>query len=182
MYETVSDEVVTYPNGALTQHLSKMDVGDKIGVRGPKGAFTYTPNMAKEICMVAGGTGITPMLQIIRAILRNPQDQTKIRLIFGNVTKDDILLEKELSDLVQKHGDQFTVYHVLNEPPSGWAHGIGFITQEMLEEKFPKPAGDIKVLVCGPPPLVKAITNATTSLGFEAPRTVSKLTDQVFKF
>jgi cytochrome-b5 reductase len=80
-------------------------------------------------------------------------------LIFGNVTKDDILLEKELGDLVVKHGNQFSVYHVLNEPPSEWAHGIGFITQQILEEKFPKPASDVKVLVCGPPPLVKAITN-----------------------
>lgn len=41
-----------------------MNIGDKIGVRGPKGAFIYTPNMAKEIGMVAGGTGITPMLQV----------------------------------------------------------------------------------------------------------------------
>lgn len=41
-----------------------MKIGDQIGVRGPKGAFTYTPNMVKNIGMVAGGTGITPMLQV----------------------------------------------------------------------------------------------------------------------
>lgn len=41
-----------------------MNIGDKIGVRGPKGAFTYTPNMVREIGMVAGGTGITPMIQV----------------------------------------------------------------------------------------------------------------------
>lgn len=45
-----------------------MKIGDKIGVRGPKGAFTYTPNMVREIGMVAGGTGITPMLQVKQTI------------------------------------------------------------------------------------------------------------------
>lgn len=48
-----------------------MKVGDKIGVRGPKGAFIYTPNMVREIGMVAGGTGITPMLQVFRKTLHD---------------------------------------------------------------------------------------------------------------
>ncbi|GAA5802106.1 hypothetical protein EDC94DRAFT_609701 [Helicostylum pulchrum] len=188
---TTSDEnkgyfellIKTYPNGVITQYLANMKVGDKIGVRGPKGAFIYTPNMVREIGMVAGGTGITPMLQIIRAILRNANDKTKIKLIFGNVTKEDILLEKELEQLATKRSNQFQVYHVLNEAPNeNWNQGVGFITKQVLQEQLPKPASDVKILVCGPPPLVKAVTNATTELGFEAPRTVSKLSDQVFKF
>ncbi|CAO3697692.1 unnamed protein product [Rhizopus microsporus] len=174
--------IKNYPNGALTQHISKMKVGDKIGVRGPKGAFIYSPNMVKEIGMVAGGTGITPMLQIIKAILRNPADKTKISLIFGNVTKSDILLEEELQGLAEQHPDRFSVYHVLNEPPENWNQGVGFITKDILEQRLPKPSNDVKILVCGPPPMVKAVTNATTDLGYEPPRTVSKLTDQVFKF
>ncbi|KAI9344134.1 hypothetical protein BD770DRAFT_397764 [Pilaira anomala] len=175
--------IKTYPDGVLTQYLSNMKVGETIGVRGPKGGFIYTPNMVREIGMVAGGTGITPMLQIIRAILRNPNDKTKIKLIFGNVTKDDILLEKELEQLAKKRPDRLKVYHVLNKAPdNNWNQGVGFITKQILEEQLPKPANDIKILVCGPPPLVKAVTAATTELGFDAPRTVSKLDDQVFKF
>ncbi|RCH80430.1 NADH-cytochrome b5 reductase [Rhizopus azygosporus] len=138
--------------------------------------------MVKEIGMVAGGTGITPMLQIIKAILRNPADKTKISLIFGNVTKSDILLEEELQGLAEQHPDRFSVYHVLNEPPENWNQGVGFITKDILEQRLPKPSNDVKILVCGPPPMVKAVTNATTDLGYEPPRTVSKLTDQVFKF
>ncbi|KAG1151929.1 hypothetical protein G6F37_005000 [Rhizopus arrhizus] len=174
--------IKTYPSGALSQYISKLKVGDKIGVRGPKGAFTYSPNMTKEIGMVAGGTGITPMLQIIKAILRNPKDKTKISLIFGNVTKADILLEKELAYLSEKHPEQLSVYHVLNESPEDWNQGVGFITKDILEQRLPKPSSDVKILVCGPPPLVKSVVNSTTELGFEPPRTISKLTDQVFKF
>ncbi|CEJ04687.1 Putative NADH-cytochrome b5 reductase 1 [Rhizopus microsporus] len=136
-----------------------MKVGDRIGVRGPKGAFIYSPNMVKEIGMVAGGTGITPMLQIIKAILRNPADKTKISLIFGNVTKSDILLEEELQGLAEQHPDRFSVYHVLNEPPENWNQGVGFITKDILEQRLPKPSNDVKILVCGPPPMVKAVTN-----------------------
>ncbi|KAI8047191.1 uncharacterized protein B0P05DRAFT_566679 [Gilbertella persicaria] len=175
--------VKTYPNGLMSQHLNNLNIGDKIAVKGPKGAFSYTPNMAREIGMVAGGTGITPMYQIIAAILRNPNDKTKISLIFGNVTKSDILLESELEALAAKHPDQFTIYHVLNEAPDeNWNQGVGFITKDILAERLSKCANDVKILVCGPPPLVKAVTNATTELGYEPPRTVSKLTDQVFKF
>ena len=49
--------------------------------------------------MIAGGTGITPMLQVIRAILKNPRDTTKLYLIFANQTEEDILLRQELESL-----------------------------------------------------------------------------------
>jgi cytochrome-b5 reductase len=83
-------------------------------------------------------------------------------LIFGNVTKGDILLEKDLEDLVARYPQQFDVYHVLNEAPdSSWNQGIGFITKEILDKKMPKPASDIQILVCGPPLLVKSVTNVS---------------------
>lgn len=72
------------------------------------------------------------------------------------------MLEKDLEELVAKHPQQFEVYHVLNEAPDdSWAQGVGFITKDILNSKMPKPAGDIKILVCGPPPLVKAVTNVS---------------------
>ncbi|CAO3582953.1 unnamed protein product [Absidia cylindrospora] len=152
-----------------------------MAVRGPKGNFNYTPNLARAIGMIAGGTGITPMLQIVRAILKNPDDKTKVNLIFANVNEEDILLKKELDELVSKH-DNFDVYYVLNNPPTGWTGGVGFVTQDMIKEHLPAPAKDARILVCGPPMMVTAMTKATTELGFEKPRAVSKMEDQVFKF
>jgi len=43
---------------------SELAIGDTINARGPKGQFNYTPNMCREIGMIAGGTGLTPMLQV----------------------------------------------------------------------------------------------------------------------
>jgi cytochrome-b5 reductase len=57
--------------------------------------------------MVAGGTGITPMLQVIEEVLRNPADKTTLSLVFGNVTADDILLKSRIDALAAKHPKQF---------------------------------------------------------------------------
>jgi ferredoxin-NADP reductase len=52
---------------------------------------------------IAGGTGITPMLQVANEVLRNPDDKTEVSLIFGNVSEDDILLRKEIDKLAKQH-------------------------------------------------------------------------------
>lgn len=129
--------------------MDNLKIGDKLTVKGPKGQMTYTPYLALKIGMIAGGTGITPMLQIIRAILKNPLDLTVVSLLYANVNESDILLKKELDELAEKHPQRFSVYYVLNNAPEGWNGGVGFVTKEMMEEKLPKPANDIKILLCG---------------------------------
>jgi cytochrome-b5 reductase len=106
-------------------------------VKGPKGAMVYQPNMCRRIGMIAGGTGITPMLQIIKAIIRGRprnggNDTTQVDLIFANVHPEDILLKSELDQLVHED-DGFSVYYVLNNPPEGWKGGVGFVTPEMIK-------------------------------------------------
>ncbi|ODQ81390.1 hypothetical protein BABINDRAFT_166070 [Babjeviella inositovora NRRL Y-12698] len=173
--------IKVYPQGNITKHVDNLKIGECIKVRGPKGFFQYTPNMVKEFGMVAGGTGITPMYQIITAITNNPEDKTKVTLLYGNVTENDILLRAELDKLSAEHPN-FTVYHVLNTPPEGWEGGVGFITPEILKEKLPKAAAETTLLLCGPPPMTSAIKRATVDLGFEKAKAVSKSGDQVFVF
>lgn len=162
--------------------MGELKVGDSVGMRGPKGNFEYRCNMVREIGMIAGGTGITPMLQIIRRVCNDPNDKTKISLIFANVTEDDILLKDELDKIAQDAPANFQVHYVLERPPENWNGETGFVTKEMIEKYIPKPANDIKVLLCGPLPMVKAMTAATNELGYQKPRAVSKMEDQVYKF
>ena len=63
--------IKVYPNGAMTQHMDKMKVGDKLKFRGPQGHFKYERNMKRSIGMVAGGTGITPMVSALAAAPRD---------------------------------------------------------------------------------------------------------------
>jgi cytochrome-b5 reductase len=125
--------IKSYPTGNISRHLATLNVGDKMKVRGPKGAMVYTPNMVRRFGMIAGGTGITPMLQICEAIRRGRKegDKTEVDLIFANVNEEDILLREDLDKLAKEDG--FNVYYVLNNPPSGWTGGVGFVTVDMIK-------------------------------------------------
>lgn len=126
--------IKSYPTGNISRHLGTLKVGDTMKVRGPKGAMRYSPNMVREFGMIAGGTGITPMLQIIRAIQRGRSsgDKTKVTLIFANVDEKDILLKEEIEQLA-KDDDKFRAYYVLNNPPEKWEGGVGFVTAEIIK-------------------------------------------------
>ena len=104
------------------------------------------------------------MYQLTRAIFNNPDDQTKVTLIFGNVTEEDILLKKEFDDLEEKYPQRFAAFYVLDDPPEEWKQGRGFITKDLLKETIPGPKEEnIKVFVCGPPGLYKALSGTKKS-------------------
>ncbi|KAI9792191.1 MAG: NADH-cytochrome b5 reductase [Peltula sp. TS41687] len=176
----------SYPTGNISKYMSTLKIGDPLRVKGPKGAMVYTPNMVKHLGMIAGGTGITPMLQIIRAIIRGRprnggNDTTEVDLIFANVNQEDILLKEDLDQLAQEDPG-FDVYYVLNNPPEKWDQGVGFVTPDIIRDHLPAPGPDMKLLICGPPPMVSAMKKATVSMGYDKANTVSKLRDQVFCF
>ncbi|GAA96432.1 hypothetical protein E5Q_03098 [Mixia osmundae IAM 14324] len=173
--------IKSYPQGNVSKHIGEMEVGDKLKVKGPKGTMHYTPDMCSEIGMVAGGTGITPMLQIIRACCKNAKDTTKISLIYANQTPEDILLRDELDSLAKEH-DKFHVHYTVDKAPDGWEYSTGYVTKEMIEEHLPKHSDTSKMLLCGPPPQVSAVAKTLTSMGWPEPRTVSKKEDAVYKF
>ncbi|GME66724.1 unnamed protein product [[Candida] boidinii] len=173
--------IKVYPEGNITKFIDNLNIGECIDVRGPKGFFTYTPNMVKEFGMVAGGTGITPMYQIIKAISNNPSDNTKVTLLYGSVTEEDILLKDELEELSSRNSN-LKVIHFLNNPPENWTGETGFITKDKIEKHIPKPTDDVQLLLCGPPPMVSAIKKGANELGFKKAKPVSKLGDQIFVF
>lgn len=146
-----------YPQGRMSHHFREMRVGDYLAVKGPKGRFKYQPGEVRAFGMLAGGSGITPMFQVARAILENPNDKTKVHLIYANVTFEDILLKEELDGLATNYPDRFKIYYVLNQPPEVWDGGVGFVSKEMIQAHLPPPAQDIKILRCGPPPMNKAM-------------------------
>ncbi|CAL4894138.1 unnamed protein product [Urochloa decumbens] len=134
-----------YPQGRMSHHFREMKVGDYLSVKGPKGRFKYQPGQVKAFGMIAGGSGITPMFQVTRAILENPEDNTKVHLIYANVTYDDILLKEELDSMAKTYPGRFKIYYVLNQPPETWEGGVGFVSKEMIQAHCPGPAADIQV-------------------------------------
>jgi len=156
--------------GKMTQYLEALPVGDTIDVRGPSGLLEYTGRgefsikpdkkaeaeivKARQVSMIAGGTGITPMLQLVRAVFRDPEDTTCLSLLFANQTEEDILLRKELEEVEKEHPDRFKLWYTVDRPTEDWQYSSGFINSEMIEKALFPAANDNLVLLCGPPPMI----------------------------
>lgn len=172
-----------YPTGELTNgYLKQLEVGDRVEFRGPKGGIRYIPGMAEKIGMVAGGTGITPMYQLIRAICENPRDLTQVSLIYANRTESDILLRRELDGFARKYPGNLKIYYVLEQTPKEWTGGSGYVTKNMMEERLAAPSATTKVFLCGPPPMVDAVKKSLNTLGYGLPGASAKPGDKVLCF
>jgi cytochrome-b5 reductase len=151
-----------YPGGELTPHLAALAPGAVLDFKGPLPKIALSDvQKRKSIGMIAGGTGITPMLQVASELLRNNY-KGKINLIYANVSPSDIMLKDRL-DALEKSNTNFSVYYVVDKAEKGWTGGVGYITGEMLKEKMPKPSDDSLVLVCGPPGMMKVISGEKVS-------------------
>ncbi|KAF2236040.1 NADH-cytochrome b5 reductase [Viridothelium virens] len=177
-----------YPNGPMSEHLHSMTPGQRLDMKGPIPKYPYEANKLSHIGMVAGGTGITPMYQVLRAIFKNPEDKTKVTLLYGNVSEDDILLKRELEDLENTYPQRLRVFYTVDKPSESWQNAKGFITKEMVKTAFPEPKTEnLKIFVCGPPGMYKAISgtkNSPTDQG-ELSGILKDLgysKDQVYKF
>lgn len=176
--------IKVYPDGLLTgKYLANLSVGDEVLFRGPKGAMRYRRGLCKKIGMLAGGTGITPMYQVIRAICEDPRDTTEVSLIYANRTEGDILLRTELESFAARYPKSLSIHYLLDSPPEDWTHGTGYVTKELMSAKFPNPQEQgSKVMLCGPPPMVNAAKKSLVELGYEKPGLASKMADQIFCF
>lgn len=172
-----------YADGVLTNgYMRHLSVGDEVEFRGPKGLINYDRGFCKKIGMVAGGTGITPMYQLIRAVCENQRDTTEISLIYANRSEKDILLRKELDTFARRYPRNFKIFYVLDKAPEGWQGGRGFVTREMMDERFPEPSPANKIFLCGPPLMVESAKKSLGTLGFKLPGAIPKPTDDILCF
>ncbi|CAK9296664.1 unnamed protein product [Gordionus sp. m RMFG-2023] len=206
-----------FPDGGkMTQHLNSLKIGDGIEVRGPSGRLRYLGDdkfsikltfkdkdnvgpprivRTKRIGMIAGGTGITPMFQMLQAILLNPTPGNKdiqFDLLFANQTEKDILLKDEIEALAKMFPTRFRYWYTvdkLTEDPkdSGkeWPYDIGYVNAKMISQHLPSPSAvsngstsqttsngvvenlETLILTCGPPPMIKfAVSPALSKLGY----------------
>ncbi|BGP57293.1 hypothetical protein JCM8202_002870 [Rhodotorula sphaerocarpa] len=182
-----------YPNGAFTEYLFKLKPGDAIAMKGPIPKHPWKANEFESVGMIAGGSGITPMWQVLQAIDANPEDKTKATLIFSNVSEKDILLRKEFEDLASRKPDQFKVVFTLDQPPSNWSGPTGYVNPSVVKDALkqfgttPDKGDKVKVFVCGPPGQVKAISGPKKSMKDQGPlegclKECGYQAEQVYKF
>ncbi|EPB82891.1 hypothetical protein HMPREF1544_10362 [Mucor circinelloides 1006PhL] len=153
-----------YDDGAMTPLIHNMKPGDTLDFKGPMVKYDWEKNMKKNVGMIAGGTGITPMLQLIKRIFHEESTDKDVRvsLIYANQTEEDILLKNELDKIAKEHPDRFKVVYALDKAPTNWTGVSGFVNKEVIQEHLPSPQEkDSIIFVCGPPPMVKSIAGET---------------------
>lgn len=161
--------VKTYPlpGGQMSRHIAGLEPGQPLFCRGPWPKLPYVVNKWPHIGMLAGGTGITPMLQILRPVLGHAEDRTRVSIVVGNETEPDILLREELDEWAVTHPKQFNLHWTVSHPPAGWPHGHGFIDADMVAKSMPPPGPRALVLVCGPNAMLDALCGPKVGLVWE---------------
>lgn len=182
-YDTGHFDIIvkSYTNGKVSKYFASLKPGQLVEFQGPVGRFNYATNSSKAIGMIAGGSGITPMLQVLSQIVTTPEDTTKVSLIYANETENDILLKDELDEMANKYPN-FEVHYVLRTPPPGWTGDTGYVTKDQMQKYLPGPSDENRLLICGPLAMINMLLNYSEELGWPRGIVKSKPDDQVFVF
>ncbi len=159
--------VVRIDDGEVSPYLTgDLRPGDQIELRGPIGGyFVWEPPDGGPLLLVAGGSGIAPLMAMVRLRAAAGSD-ADTRLLLSSRSWDDIIYRDELERL-KGHG--LTVVHALTaSQPPGWTGYARRVDADMLAEVGPGPAERPRVYVCGPTPFVEAAAEALVHLGHQA--------------
>lgn len=161
-----------YALGKMSQHLHSLSVGDSVEAKGPVGRLRYEAEEQDVVLMLAAGSGITPMLQLMRHGVEDGGDDTRFELFFQNREERDILLREDLDALVDEAPEQARVWYALSRAPDGWeqrvpeAHIAGYIGKGHLAAALKGAAlHRVRALVCGPGGFNDSVVGLCRELG-----------------
>ena len=136
----------------------------------------YHGKEIKQIGLLAGGTGIAPMIQIMRAYGHYVKDHPnpdklpplQLNLIYACETVGDLSYMKILNTVREQIPSRFRFYIKLSKPPLGWTEGIGFIEKHDIIRHLVEPSDNTLVVMCGPPIFEDAMRKLLLRVGFDA--------------
>ncbi|KAL9057105.1 MAG: hypothetical protein Q9162_002539 [Coniocarpon cinnabarinum] len=162
--------------GKMSQAMDSLPMGHFVDFKGPIGKFQYlgrgrcTVNSRERIIrnffMICGGSGITPIFQVFRAIMQDKHETTHCTILDGNRLVDDILCRKELDEYALGNGHKCKVLHTLTQAPEDWKGLRGRIAEPLLKEHCKREHAQSMVLICGPEALEKSVHRALREQGW----------------
>ncbi|MDP3964498.1 MAG: FAD-binding oxidoreductase [bacterium] len=151
--------------GEFTNTLAQLKAGDRVGISGPFGVFTYDEKKMTEAVFLAGGIGITPFVSMFR-YATGKQLSNSLTLLFANQTPEDIVFLEDLQ-LLDKQNPHFTAHFVVERPEADWQGETGRVNKAMLE-KYCQPVMGKYFFVCGPDGFIIAMTEILKGLSVDA--------------
>ena len=163
------------PDGEVSPFLHDVVVpGDRLEVRGPIGGyFVWDASMIGPLLLIAGGSGVVPLMAMIRHRARagGPAAAAPARLLFSSRGQDEIIYGAELDRLSAAADGGFRVIHTLTRrQPAGWTGYARRIDERMLADVLDPLGTGTRTFICGPTALVETAANALVRLGFPPDR------------
>ena len=152
-----------YPGGAFGGLLeSGLEPGSPVGFTGPYGSFKLNDS-DRDILMVAGGSGMAPVLALLRQLAELGSDR-KVRFFYGARTGDDLFYREVVEELGARLTD-FSYSEVLSEPDgAGWSGATGFVHEVAAKAIADGELSEPEVYTCGPPPMIDALVEELTTV------------------
>ena len=160
------------PGGAFSGHAtSRLRAGDVVDVMTPTGRFTVTPEpgRSRHYCLIAAGSGITPVLAIVATVLEVEAAST-VTLLYGNRTTASVMFLDELADLKDRYPTRLSLVHVLSREPQEVELFSGRLDAQRLQRLLGTvvdPAGVDEWFLCGPFAMVEAARGVLLERGAE---------------
>jgi ferredoxin-NADP reductase len=156
-------------DGEVSPYLAdELRAGDKLELRGPIGGwFTWEVREGGPLFLVGGGSGIAPLMAMIRHRAAAEID-APCRLLYSSRSREETIFADELDRLVTSDGSLEVVQTLTRSQPPGWTGYARRIDDEMLAEVAPSPEQGPLTFVCGPTPLVESVATALVGLGHDA--------------
>jgi ferredoxin-NADP reductase len=158
-------------DGEVSPYLAgELHTGDQVELRGPIGGyFVWAPAVGGPLLLVAGGSGICPLMAMLR--LRQAAGSTvPARLLYSSRSLDEVIYRDELNKLVAMDNGLEVMLTLTRQQPPGWTGLHRRIDTEMLGAVAWPPVERPCVFICGPTPLVETAANALVNLGHEPAR------------
>ena len=158
-------------DGEVSPYLvDEVAAGDQLELRGPIGGhFIWSANMGGPLLLVAGGSGIAPLMAMLRHRARQAS-QVPARLLYSARSLDDVIYREELQTLAGRD-DGFEVFFTLTRSqPARWTGFSRRIDRDMLSDVAFAPARQPLCMVCGPTPLVESVASWLVDQGHTSDR------------
>jgi ferredoxin-NADP reductase len=158
-------------DGEVSPYLTEeLRIGDKLELRGPIGGyFVWEASMGGPLLLVAGGSGIVPLMAMLRH--RGAVGSTvATRLLYSSRSLEDVIYRDELERLVRSTTMLEIVQTLTREQPPGWTGYARRIDLEMLRDVAWPPEQRPLVFICGPTPFVETAAASLVALGHEPGR------------
>ena len=147
--------------------LDELRIGDWLELRGPVARhFVWTSGLRGPLCLIAGGTGITPLMSMLRHRDRS-SSRTPTVLIYSARSLVDIVYRKELDGMARGDDHLDIIYALTREQPKDWAGHRGRIDRTLLTANCFPPAQNPAIYVCGPAAFVESVSGLLVELGFD---------------